>query len=128
MIRRWFIAVAALIVSLPLSQRAVGSQLPSRVVEVPGTYLKWIRVAEAQLDSQALKVENYMLSISDEGDVLSVSFVSSDCPSPPSPIAIPKSGETYVQLSTKGSCGTYPAYAVHVRKKDSKVVRSYYQR
>lgn len=127
-IRRCLVAIIVFAVSVAIMRASADSQAPTKVVELPGTYLKWIRVAETQLKNQALKVENYVLTISDEKDVLSVSFVSSDCPAASGRSPMPSQGETYIQLSTRGSCGTYPAYAVEVRKRDSKVVRSYYQR
>jgi hypothetical protein len=81
------------------------------VVQFPGTCLKWLHIAEPQLIEKRLRLENYIISVIEEKDYVTVSLTSLDAP-----------------LGVKGSGGKFPAYAVEIRKTDSRIIRSYFQK
>ena len=84
---------------------------PRTAIRFPGTYLKWLHVAEQKLIEEGLKPDNYMISVIDEDDHLAVIFTSVDAPP-----------------GVKGSGGAYPGYTVEVRKADAQIIRSYFLR
>ena len=80
------------------------------VKELPGTAIKWIEIAMPEFRRRNLDLNNYTVSIFDDGDFVFVVLTSLDQP---------KGG-------AKGSAGTYPGYEVEISKKDMTVLRSYY--
>jgi len=110
MTRRSFITVAGLVF---LGRRmSMGQESASTsVIRFPGTCLKWLHVAEPKLTEEGLKPENYMISVIEEDDHVTIVFKSLDAPP-----------------GVKGGGGTHPGYTVEIRKKDSQIIRSYFLR
>ena len=79
------------------------------VKEFPGTAIKWIEVATPEFRRRNLDLNNYTVSIFDDGDSVFVVLISLDQPE-----------------GARGSAGTYPGYEVEISKKDMTVLRSYY--
>jgi hypothetical protein len=107
-----FVWATALVISIlgsrePLAQ----SNYPRVIAEFEGASLKWIHVAEPELQRRHLNLDNYVVSIIEEDNSVTVSLLATDA-----------------VKGAKGSSGSYPAFAVEISKKDLKVVRSYYQR
>jgi hypothetical protein len=110
MTRRLFTAMAALLLcgsSVLMAQESS----PQTVIQFPGTCLKWSDAAKPTITEEHLKLENYMISVIDEHDHVTVSLKSLDAPQ-----------------GSKGSGGTHAGYVVEIRKTDSKILRSYYLR
>lgn len=84
---------------------------PQETTKLPGRYVKWLRVAEPRIKKEHLRMENYMVSIIEEADEITVMLQSLDAP----PDVI-------------GSGGTYPGYVVEIRKRDSRIIKSYFLR
>ncbi len=81
------------------------------VVQFPGTCLKWLHVAEPRILEEHLKLENYMISVIEEDDHVTVALKSLDAPP-----------------GLKGGGGTHPGYVVEIRRTDSQIIRSYFLR
>ncbi len=81
------------------------------VIQFPGTCLKWLHIAEPRILEEHLKLENYMISMIEERDHVTVVLKSLDAP-----------------LGVKGGGGTHPGYEVEIRKADSKIIRSNFLR
>jgi len=81
------------------------------IAQLPGGYLKWLKLAEPKIIAENLELENYMISVIEENDYVTVALKSLDAPQ-----------------GSKGSGGTHPGYAVEIRKIDSKITRSYFLR
>jgi hypothetical protein len=84
---------------------------PTTVAELPGTCLKWIHVAEVEIHRKNLNVDNYIVSVVERDEFVTVILKSVDA-----------------HEGSKGSGGTHVGYEVEIRKRDSKVVRSNYVR
>lgn len=80
-------------------------------VSFPGVYLKWLHAAEGELRRKNLNEDNYIVSVVERDETVTVVFRAADAPE-----------------GSKGSGGSHPAYEVEIKKKDSKVVRSNYVR
>jgi hypothetical protein len=108
--RRWLIGIA-----LPLlfgcSASMAQSIAPRTVAKFPGACLKWIHVAEVETHRKNLNVDNYIVSVVEEDEFVTVILKSADAPE-----------------GSKGSGGSHVGYEVEIRKRDSKVMRSYYLR
>jgi hypothetical protein len=88
------------------------AQQPLRVrAEFPGASLKWIHIAEPEIQRRKLDLDRYNVSIIEEKDSVIVSLQSLDNPE-----------------GAMGSMGSYPGYQVEISKKDLKVVRANYIR
>jgi hypothetical protein len=87
------------------------SSAHSTVAKFPASYLKWMHVAEAEFQKKHLDLDNYIVSVIDEDENVTVYIRSSDA-----------------RDGSKGSGGTHVGYEVEISKKDSKVVRSSYLR
>jgi hypothetical protein len=73
--------------------------------------LKWLHIAEPRVLEEHLKLENYMISVIEEADHVTVVLKSLDAP-----------------LGVKGGGGTHPGYEVEIRKTDSQITRSNFLR
>jgi len=104
-------AMVFVILVLGWSEVLAQSTPPRVIAEFAGASLKWIHVAEPELRRNHLNLDKYMVSVTEEDDSVTVSLLATDA-----------------VKGTKGSSGSYPAYAVEISKKDLRVVRSYYQR
>ena len=80
-------------------------------IQFPGTCLKWLHAAEPEILKKHLKLENYMISVIEEEDHVTVALKSLDAPP-----------------GSKGSGGTHPGFAVEISKADSHVLKSYFLR
>jgi hypothetical protein len=97
--------------SLFLGGAAMAQQGPIKVIaEFPGAALHWIHKAEPLFAEQSLKVENYTIGVSEQGDTVSVSLSSNTTP------------------GSRGSTGKYPGYWVTFSKKTGKVLKQGYTR
>jgi hypothetical protein len=110
MTRRSLIVLAALVLFGTRVSMAQGSA-PRTVAQFPGACLRWLHVVEAKLHEEGLKPENYMISVIEEDDHVTVVFKSLDAPP-----------------GVKGGGGTHPGYTVEVRKADAQIIRSYFLR
>jgi hypothetical protein len=102
--------MAALLISgstLSMAQQST----PVTIVQFPGTCLKWLGAAEHEIHRKHLSLENYMISIIEEKDHMTVVLKSLDAPS-----------------GSKGSGGTHPGFAVEIAKADAHVLKSYFLR
>ena len=107
-----FVWATVLVISV-LGRREVLAQSnpPRAIAEFAGVALKWIHVAEPELQRRHLKLDKYNVSVIEEEDSVTISLLSTDA-----------------VKGTRGSSGSSPAYAVEISKKNMKIVRSYYQR
>jgi hypothetical protein len=110
MTRRSMIAMAGLAFLGRRISMAQESASPT-VVQFPGTCLKWLHIAEPRVLEEHLKLENYMISVIEEADHVTVVLKSLDAP-----------------LGVKGGGGTHPGYEVEIRKTDSQITRSNFLR
>jgi hypothetical protein len=110
MTRRSFITVVGLVFLGRRISMAQGSSSPT-VIQFPGSCLKWLHIAEPRILEEHLKPENYMISVIEEDDHVTVVLKSLDAP-----------------LGVKGSGGTHPGYEVEIRKADSQIIRSNFLR
>jgi hypothetical protein len=108
--RRWLIGIAAPLF-LGWSASTAQSVAPKTVAEFPGACLKWIHVAEAEIHRKHLNLDDYIVSVIEEDEYVTVYIKSSDAPA-----------------GSKGSGGSHPGYEVEIGKRDSKVTRSNYLR
>jgi hypothetical protein len=107
-----FVWATVLVISVLGRREVLAQSNPPRVIaEFAGASLKWINVAEPELRRNHLNLDKYIVSVTEEGDSVTVSLLATDA-----------------VKGTKGSSGSYPAYAVEISKNDLRVVRSYYQR
>jgi hypothetical protein len=106
----WLIGIAAPLL-FGWSASMAQSSAERTVAKFPGSYLKWIRVAEAEIHRKHLNLDNYIVSVIDEDENVAVCIKSADAPE-----------------GSKGSGGSHVGYEVEISKRDSKVVRSYYLR
>jgi hypothetical protein len=81
------------------------------IAEFPGSSLKWVRIAEPEFEREKLDLNNYTISIIDEGDSVTVILKTPG-----------------LSEKVRGNGGKYPGYWVEISKKDSKVVRAAYTR
>jgi len=85
---------------------------PMKVIaEFPGSSLKWIRVAQPEIERQRLNLDKYTVVVTEERDSVTVMVEAPD-----------------IVKGARGNASAFPEYAVEVSKKDLKVVRSYYIR
>jgi hypothetical protein len=80
-------------------------------VTFPGVYLKWLRIAEAEIQRKKLNADNYIISIVERDETVTVVFKAVDAAE-----------------GAKGSSGSHVGYEVEIEKKGSKIVRSNYVR
>jgi len=90
---------------------AVQSSPLKVIAEFPASSLKWIRVAEPEIERQRLKLDKYTVTVIEEHDAVTVTVSGSD-----------------TVKGARGNASVYPGYVVVISKKDLKVVRSYYIR
>jgi hypothetical protein len=107
-----FVWATVLVISV-LGRREVFAQSnpPREIADFAGVALKWIHVAEPELQRRHLNLDKYNVSVIEDEDSVTVSLLATDA-----------------VKGTRGSSGSSPAYAVEISKKDMKIVRSYYQR
>jgi hypothetical protein len=109
---RTFVWATVLVISVLERREVLAQSNPPRVIaEFAGAPIKWIHVAEPELRRRHLNLDHYMVSVIEEGDSVTVSLQATDAVE-----------------GTRGSSGSYPAFAVEISKTGLKVVRSYYQR
>jgi len=84
---------------------------PTTVAKFPGACLKWVHAAEAEVHRKGLNLDNYMVSVVERDDVVTVILKAVDAPE-----------------GSKGSGGSHIGFEVELSKKNSKVVRSNYLR
>ena len=78
------------------------------VAEFPGSYLKWIHIAESEFKQARLNLDDYKIVVLDEDESIIVFIVSLVLPGDPGAVK--------------------PAYEVEINKKDSKILHSNYAR
>jgi hypothetical protein len=79
--------------------------------QFPGTYLKWVKIAEPIFQKQHLNLENYNIAIFDDPESVTVLLMSTD--------------DT---CEGRGSTGTRPDFEVKISKKDMRIVHYNYER
>jgi len=107
--RRWLMAVG--FVFLLGGRLAMSQSNEPTTTTFPGVYLKWLRIAEVEIRRKNLDADNYVISVVERAETVTVIFRAVDAPE-----------------GTKGSGGSHPGYEVEIKKKDSKIVRSNYVR
>ena len=89
----------------------MAQQGPIKVVaELPGTALRWIHATEPVFAEQNLKVENYKVGVTEQGDTVTVSLSSNPRP------------------GGRGNTGKLPGYWVTFSKKTGKILKQAYTR
>lgn len=80
-------------------------------VELPGSSLKWIHLAEPEFERQNLDVSKYVVTVAEDGDSVHVTLTN------------PRRKQ-----GVRGNPGPLPEYDVEIRRTDGKVVRQSYIR
>ena len=80
------------------------------VAELPGSALRWIHKAEPLFAEEKLKVENYTVAVTEQGDTVTVSLSSNTTP------------------GSRGSTGKFPGYWITFSAKTGKVLKQAYTR
>ena len=81
------------------------------LAEFPGSSLKWVCIVEPILEQKKLDINNYTVTVVDEGDTVTVIVNSPG-----------------LSKNVRGSRGKYSAFEVEINKKDQKVVDSHFDR
>ena len=97
--------------SLFIGGIGMAQQGPEKIVaEFPGAALRWIHAAETVFTEQNLKVENYNVGVTEQGDAVCVSLSSNTA------------------AGSRGSTGKHPGYSVTFSKKTGKILKQAYTR
>ena len=87
------------------------SNPPKLTAEFAGASLKWIHAAEPEFQRRNLNLDNYIVSVVEESDSVTVILSSVDA-----------------KKGARGSSGSYPGFEVEISKKDLRIIRSNYVR
>jgi hypothetical protein len=104
--------LVSLILAAPVCGLGTTAPGPDRCSEIdktriPGTYLKWIEVAEPVFQQKRLNLDRYNIVIYDKSETVVVSLRATDA-----------------TCEGKGSTGSIPDFEVEIRKSDRKIVHS----
>jgi len=117
------VALALLIAILTLGHGAALAQQKSdkddraivtpdvEIVKIPGSALKWIHATEPEFTRRKLNLENYNVTVLDEGDTIIVSLTG-----------------LHTKPGWRGNSSSFPEYSVEISKKDLKVLWGSYNR
>ncbi|HLZ51037.1 MAG TPA: hypothetical protein VKP61_09810 [Candidatus Acidoferrum sp.] len=105
----WAIVVATSILGWGLLMAQ--SNPPKPLAEFPGASLKWVHAAEPEFQLKKLDLDNYMISVVEDSDSVTVALTASDS-----------------VKGARGSTRSHPGFVVEISKKDLKVIRSNYIR
>ncbi|MFZ1086571.1 MAG: hypothetical protein WAN35_16530 [Terracidiphilus sp.] len=102
------------IIAIPMLSMCVAYAEKGRcndATQIPGTYLKWIKIAEPVFQKNHLNLDNYNIVIYDEPDFITVLLRSTDA-----------------TCEGFGSTGSHPDFEVQISKKDKKIMHFNYER
>jgi hypothetical protein len=79
--------------------------------QLPGTYLKWVKIAEPLFQHEHLNLDKYNIVIIDMPESITVLLRSTDA-----------------TCNGKGSTGSRPDFGVEINKKDKKIIHYSYEK
>ncbi len=105
------IAGTILVVGMLIPLRASVAQQQIARVELPGSSLKWIHIAEAEFERRHLDLDRYNITVWETST---------------SAYVVLRSAED--RSTGFGSRGKYPGYGVNIDKKDGRIISSAYSK
>jgi len=79
--------------------------------ELSGKFAKWLNAAAPEFHRRKLNLDNYNVSIGEEGDSVNISLTAVDA-----------------VMGGRGSSGSYPGFVVVINKRNLRIARSYFVR
>jgi hypothetical protein len=105
------LAIAVLAIAVQTGSAIRQSHEGGISVQLPGSALKWIHIAEKEFERQKLDVSKYDVTVTEENDTVSVSLTNPHRPQ-----------------GIRGNPGPLPEFTVDISKSNAELIRRRYVR